>query len=94
MAAVAAPLLVCSLAQLLLTYCQHLALIRAAMPAKKTKQTGPVRIGAEETGWVHEVPKDGQGAVGQIVKTFGCSWDEATKKLGAAMGDLNKVLAA
>jgi len=63
------------------------------MPAKVTKnQKGPVRIGDETSGWVHEVPVEGKGAVGMIVQKFGCSWDEATKKLGEAYGDVNQVL--
>ena len=64
-------------------------------PTKKVAAKGkdPIRIGDESSGWVHEVPKEGQGAVGQIVKSLGVSWEEAEKKLGAAYGDLNAVLA-
>ena len=66
------------------------------MPAKKTEKGGkggmPIRIGDTSSGWVHEVPVDGQGAIGTIAKKLNVSWDEATKLLGANYGDLNKVL--
>ena len=42
------------------------------MPAKKEK--GPVRIGDESSGWVHEVPVVGQGAVGAIVRAVSIEW--------------------
>ena len=59
----------------------------------KPKSGVPIRVGDESSGWVHEAPKDGQGAVGTIVKALGCSWEEASKKLGDAYGDVNAVLA-
>lgn len=67
----------------------------SGMPAKKTEKGKggmPIRIGDTSSGWVHEVPVDGQGAIGTIVKKLNVSWDEATKLLGANYGDLNKVL--
>ena len=64
----------------------------ARFQAKSGKGGMPIRIGDLSSGWVHEVPQDGEGAVGEVVRVYGCSWDEAVEKLGAAYGDLNKVL--
>eukprot|EP00325_Prymnesiales_sp_UTEX-LB-985_P010043 CAMPEP_0174709920 /NCGR_PEP_ID=MMETSP1094-20130205/11714_1 /TAXON_ID=156173 /ORGANISM="Chrysochromulina brevifilum, Strain UTEX LB 985" /LENGTH=71 /DNA_ID=CAMNT_0015908647 /DNA_START=55 /DNA_END=270 /DNA_ORIENTATION=+ len=60
--------------------------------AKTDNMKGPVRVGAEETGWVHEVPKEGQGGCGAIVKALGCTWEEAENKMAEARGDYRKVL--
>ena len=51
-------------------------------------QKGPIRVG--EGPFEH--PGEGKGAVGAIAKKFNISFEEATKRLGAAMGDMNKVM--